>query len=747
MSFEEWAKQNLEQPVPGGGFEAWRRQNRAMSGTKSMEQIQARQQEILRSFPGLFDSPYPGPGADVGKMIDDYSIRSGLDREDLQAIASQLDKNNPQFEQKWQDRVRRRQYKNVMDELQWGAAGGILNVGSAAAGTVASGENWFSRSPLFWPLTRFGPLKSVSMPLSEDADRWEAKAQELYSWAQGYEVQPGEGGGIMGFVANATGQTLPMMTASIAATAVLGPVGGWAVSASIEGDNWYRQALADGQSPEEAALGRVVVGTINGIVELGQVGAVMRLGKGAEVGAMQAFKEAIRDRALKKLAAATGKIGVATVKSAIEEGTEEVIQQWVADGAAVVSYGKNIDLKTEAMNSAQSFAGGASVGWLFGSGNLVLFGHGQLNAKADTAQKTQDGQRTGQTMDEVAAKLRGDRPELPPMVMTEEEVAAYEAKREAGQQAPASEPAAQAAGAGEGSPAMAPGSLPASQGSQQVQGLWSRLTSPETFVPANEDEAAAKQLYDEGLIDSPDTLQEVLTPETVAPSARVTRQRIDDILNYVTPDGRDAINSREKGDLKEAYRSERAQQVYANPEDVIRKINEGGAITREERAGLVMNMASLVAKQDEIRKLRRNATDDATRTSLSNEEERIGDLIDRVGIPLASTNSEWGSTGRMIQMYLNENLEPGYVQARAVAKRGGPLTEQEQKMVAKLTDEINAAKQRIAELDQKIAEYQANETVQDKPQRRRRQAESKEDIQARIEKNKAKLKALLQAGC
>lgn len=400
----EWGKQDVVDDQV-----AWGQQD-ALASLDLQPQIDASIKEMSQSYGGLFDVPATyQPEKDIGQAIEQYS-KTGIDRPDLIEIAGALNPSDPEFDTKFKVQVQRRQYRNALDELQWGTAGGLLQVGSAGQGTVAAAERFFARSPVLWPLTRFGPLREAGRMADVDSRAWETRANELHTWAKQYEVQPGEGGGFLGFAMNATGQALPMMTASVASSLVFGPTGAWAVAASIEGDNWYRDALANGASSEEAGIGRVVVGTINGVVELAQVGQVLRVGKAAQEGALPAFKAAIRERALKKLAASTGRLTANSVKQAIEEGTEEVIQTWVGEGAAVVVYGKDVDLQEMAAQTGQSFAGGATAGAILGGGTLVLQGV-----------QTQEG-------DEQVRTAR------PPMVMREDEYAAFEAEQQAAQE-------------------------------------------------------------------------------------------------------------------------------------------------------------------------------------------------------------------------------------------------------------------------------------------------------------------------
>lgn len=301
------------------------------------------------------------------------------------------------------DRVR---YKNFFDEFSKGLErGGERFIGSGA-GTTASALRAVARSPLFYPLTRFGPLEQQAAGIEQASRPVEAAAQALYDDAQRWAVQPGKGGGFVGYIGATLGDTLPMMATAAAATVATGPVGGFLVAGTAEGDSAYREAIAGGATPEQAELERLVVGTINGTIELAQVGQVLRLGKGAGKEVARAFAKEASDRALQKIAKAAGRVTAASVVNAMEEGVEEVAQEWVGEGAAILIHDKEFDAQEMLSRTGQAFAGGATAGLFLGGGSIIL------NAPLQqVTQKTVEVPR-------------------PDMVMTEEQYQAYTEKLE-----------------------------------------------------------------------------------------------------------------------------------------------------------------------------------------------------------------------------------------------------------------------------------------------------------------------------
>jgi len=309
---------------------------------------------------------------------------------------------------------------------------------------------------------------------------------------------------------------------------------------------------------------------------------------------------------------------------------------------------------------------------------------------------------------------------------------------------------------GEGSAPVAggaPAAAPRTPAELETEALWQRLTGTEPFTARNDAEAELKEAYDAGILEKPEHVAEWMGPgstadttaQTVAPSGLPTRARIEDLLTYVSPDGRDQINSRERADLKQAFDTPRAHAVFVNPQLALDKIATDKEINREEFAGLWTYVADVRARRESVRQLWQQATDPVTRDGLAQEEERLTGLIDSVAVPMAASSSEWGRHGRTLQMMLNEKLEPEYVKAQAARKKKAALTEQEAAALEDMTARLNEKAARLAELEKQQEARAAEAVVKERP--RRRKDDSPEAREQRIETNKAKLKALLEAGC
>ncbi|MBE3039722.1 MAG: hypothetical protein IMZ62_13045 [Chloroflexi bacterium] len=173
---------------------------------------------------------------------------------------------------------------------------------------------------------------------------------------------------------------LPYIVGSVAAgalgTVAAGPGGGAAAmfgfTGAMEGQMWYQQAIADGASKEEAEQGRVVVGAINGMIEVAQVGRIVSLARG---GKAIVVKRATQS-ALRKLAGKTMSSEVVhqTVRNALEEALQNAVQEY----GAKVAYGKDIQpgfLGRELQNAvvgALAYGGPAMVAGVGGAGVRAL---------------------------------------------------------------------------------------------------------------------------------------------------------------------------------------------------------------------------------------------------------------------------------------------------------------------------------------------------------------------------------------
>jgi hypothetical protein len=338
-----------------------------------LQAAQARQKaatERLGSFPSLYDAPLTAEqqrryDSDVDRMA--QTGLTGLGQAEI--VARQAYKTpDPQASIKRE--MDRRRYRGFLDELGVSLESGGETAVGGVLGTVGQGLRTLARNEVFWPLTRLAPLQRQASGIDiqgRDLDKW---AQTIYEDTQRWQAQPGAGGGLAGFIANAAGRTVPYFAVATVAGIVGGPGATWAVTAAIEGDSAYRDAISQGATEEEAQLERIIVGSVNGVIEMAQVGEVLKMGQGASAVALKEFKDAVAERAWKKVAKATGKLSLNQLVMAVNEGAEEVAQEWVGAGAARIIHDQ--PMEDMGYRTGMAFAGGVVGGGLLGGGSLVI---------------------------------------------------------------------------------------------------------------------------------------------------------------------------------------------------------------------------------------------------------------------------------------------------------------------------------------------------------------------------------------
>jgi len=173
-----------------------------------------------------------------------------------------------------------------------------------------------------------------------DMEQW---SKDIYADAARPELQADPNAGPWGYIQRVTGETLPFMAATLAAGAVGGPIAAFAVAAATEGDNAYQQARIQGATQDQADTERLIVGTINGALELLQVNGLLKVGKKAGP-ALKRLVGAASGRAWGKLAQAGGQVVAEDLANAVNEGLQESVQEAVGIGAAKI-HGHKIELK------------------------------------------------------------------------------------------------------------------------------------------------------------------------------------------------------------------------------------------------------------------------------------------------------------------------------------------------------------------------------------------------------------------
>jgi hypothetical protein len=241
------------------------------------------------------------------------------------------------------------------------------NVIGGIAGTLAEAIRVGERMPGKWyPSTP--QTAAESKRSAQNLNKW---AQALYEDAQRPEMQPQKGAGPWKYVQHVTGTTLPFMATALAGGYAAGPAGAFMVAASVEGDNAYRNAIASGAPEGTAQQERLIVGTLNGVIEQMQIGGLMKVGKASKP-AIAAIVASAKDRALAKVAKHGVKLTEKHLVNAVNEGLEEALQESVSIGASTL-HGDTIEVG-DLSRLAQAGVGGFTAGGILGGAAMAVEG-------------------------------------------------------------------------------------------------------------------------------------------------------------------------------------------------------------------------------------------------------------------------------------------------------------------------------------------------------------------------------------
>lgn len=251
-----------------------------------------------------------------------------------------------------------------MELTQFGKSftGGAERMAGAAAGTLAAGIKAGQNAPGKWyPDTP--QIRKSQQDAARKLDDW---ATQRYRHAEQYKREPGSGA--WSYIQDVTGQTLPLMMTALGAGMLAGPPAAFLVGATAEGDAAYREAKEAGAPDEQAETERMIVGSLNGAIELLQIEGILHLGKAAKPG-IRALVDAAKGRAWGKMAAAGGKLAGKQLAHAVGEGLEEALQEAVGIGAATI-HGDRIEVG-DLNRIIEAAAGGAVAGGILGGAAIM----------------------------------------------------------------------------------------------------------------------------------------------------------------------------------------------------------------------------------------------------------------------------------------------------------------------------------------------------------------------------------------
>lgn len=304
----------------------------------------------------------------------------------------------------------------------WGAeashalARGSFRAAAAVPGTAAAAIELNPALNLGRLLPRWTPIgalaRAVEQPRQEAVRELRRSAKTVYQAASAPSLQPKKGG-VGGYVLNTMLETVPTLAASVGATVVTGPAGGFSVGAMTMGEDAAQRAADKGAGRTTELTERLIVGLIGGAIERLQADEVLKLGKGS----MQAIVKAARDRAWKRLGKEAGKMTVEQLAGVASESLEETLQEATQIGAATL-HGEKIATWENARRLGAAAAGGATAGGAMKVGHTMLAGGtGPVveprPADAPAYEDEPVPAAVPFTMEELGQEIRGDQPELP----------------------------------------------------------------------------------------------------------------------------------------------------------------------------------------------------------------------------------------------------------------------------------------------------------------------------------------------
>ena len=285
-----------------------------------------------------------------------------------------------------------RQYEGFWDEVSRGMASGSLNVGSGLlhqANPLLAYHMRQAVSPFGMSKENYQKYLGITEQARADLD---AESKRVFIMAQDPKYAAGEGW--RGFVANAIGQAFPYMAASVGVTLLSGtPAAAFGVAYAVEGSAAYHEAIAAGATEEQARMEELLVGTINGSIEILQVNKIFKFARGSRV----LLKKAVKESVLEKIVSGGAQLTIETLKLAVQEGLQEGAQE--VTGILVKNiHGEWVPLGEAGPQVLKAILGGAVVGPFFGGAGRI--------AKTVIDRGAKPAKQVRVLMDETSNKLR-----------------------------------------------------------------------------------------------------------------------------------------------------------------------------------------------------------------------------------------------------------------------------------------------------------------------------------------------------
>ncbi|KKN77892.1 hypothetical protein LCGC14_0356290 [marine sediment metagenome] len=198
--------------------------------------------------------------------------------------------------------------------------------------------------------------------------------------------------GPLAWTTRVVSEAIPYMGNAMVGGIVAGPVGAATVGFVVEGDNAYDEAIASGATEQQAQTERVVVGSINAVIEAIQVGRILKFAKSGKH-SLKAFIKLAKTKGL-FIAGKEGfkNFGPDALRLSIEESIEEFTQEGVSLGVPAAFRGE-YPVKTDGSPDwwaigerlGEAALGGAVAAPFLGGAGAVLTEAGRVNGDKPAA--------------------------------------------------------------------------------------------------------------------------------------------------------------------------------------------------------------------------------------------------------------------------------------------------------------------------------------------------------------------------
>jgi hypothetical protein len=203
-----------------------------------------------------------------------------------------------------------------------------------------------------------------------DVDQLEVASEALREIVESPKMVQRDSGDWRGFVTDALGSQIPYMGLSTIGYMVLGPIGAFGVGSTIEGEAIREEELSKGASEDQANLAAFIGGSISGAIETLQIGTLFKGIKQGKAGWV-AIGIAAREKSIKKLLVAGGKLTLSQAKMSINEAIQESLQEYIAIEAPLLRGGDTGDPVSNLARMGKAGFSAAVTTWIFGTGGNI----------------------------------------------------------------------------------------------------------------------------------------------------------------------------------------------------------------------------------------------------------------------------------------------------------------------------------------------------------------------------------------